>query len=60
MRRKRRAEEDAGALLGDDHVAELRLELGPDRVVLEILRVGRRLVARTAVGRLVERVSLVE
>ena len=42
MRGERRAEEDAGALLGDDDVAGLRLEFGPDRV---IGRVDRRLVA---------------
>ena len=42
MRNQRRAEEHAGALLGDDDVLRLRLEFRPDRVVGGI---DRRLVA---------------
>ena len=42
--------EDAGALLGDHHVAELRLELGPDGKMLGIAG-SRAPLGRTYGGR---------
>ena len=61
MRHQRRAEEHAGALLGDDDVAGLRLELRPDGDSRDGSTAARlRLVAVTQVGRLSARVSPVE